>query len=61
MSNVKDVMLYIVLPVLAIAFAGVLTFFRVSGDLEVCRLYYPQMNRFSCYMSEKTVRTPSGK
>lgn len=36
-------------------------YFRVSGDLEVCRIYYPEMNRAACYFSSKTVRVPGGK
>lgn len=33
-------------------------YFRVSGDLAVCREYYPEMSRAACYFSSKTVRVP---
>lgn len=35
-------------------------YFRVSGDLSVCRMYYPEMGLAQCYFSSKTVRVPGG-
>lgn len=43
------------IPVGFIAFA----YFRISGDLSVCKNYYPEMNTLSCYFSSKTVRVPN--
>lgn len=37
---------------------GLPLFFRVSGDLKVCRIYYSEMNVLECYFSSKTVRVP---
>lgn len=33
-------------------------FLRVSGDIEICKIYYPEMNTAKCYFSSKTVRVP---
>ncbi len=53
--------LYVWLPLCGLAIGGVFLFYRVSGDLEVCQLYYPEMSRMACYMSTKTVRVPNGR
>lgn len=46
---------------LALLVASILftcAYLRVSGDLQVCREYYPRMGTAACYFSSKTVRTP---
>lgn len=35
-------------------------YWRVSGDIQVCRKYYPEMGLMQCYFSSKTVRVPGG-
>lgn len=52
--------LMILAAILGVTLIVAIVYFRVSGDLEVCRLYYPEMSRMACYMSEKTVRVPNG-
>lgn len=33
-------------------------YFRVNGDIAVCKEFYPNMNKLECYFSSKTVRVP---
>ncbi len=49
---------YIGFMLVAFIFAAAVVYFRVSGDLAVCREYYPKMGRAQCYFSSKTVRVP---
>lgn len=51
---------YVYIPIVLVSIGLVFLYYRVAGDLEVCRLYYPEMSRLACYMSSKTVRVPSG-
>lgn len=44
----------------AVGFAFTALFFRISGDLAVCRNHYPEMGTMQCYFSSKTVRIPGG-
>lgn len=48
-------------PAIIISIAGACLYFRVSGDIQVCRAYYPEMSLPGCYFSSKTVRVPGYK
>ena len=54
------VFIYIIVPLIILALALTAGFYRVSGDLQICRLYYPEMSLAGCYFSSKTVRIPGG-
>lgn len=57
----KVVFLYGVILFLFLVFAFAAFYFRISGDLQVCRSYYKEMSLAQCYFSSKTVRVPEGK
>ena len=59
MSKIQNVLAWAFLG-LVIALLLSPAYFRVTGDIEVCRIYYPEMSRASCFFSSKTVRTPGG-
>lgn len=51
--------LAIIVVVVGIALSTL--YFRVTGDIQVCQQYYPEMGLAQCYFSSKTVRVPGGK
>jgi hypothetical protein len=59
-AKTGDYVLLLVMLV-ALALGAAALYFRISGDLTVCREYYPEMGRLECYMSSKTVRTPGDR
>jgi hypothetical protein len=59
LSSLYFYMIYI--PIVILVVASFIGYLRVSGDLEVCRLYYREMSRAACFFSSKTVRVPEGK
>ncbi len=50
---------YFGFPAVLISIIGTCLYYRVSGDIQVCRAYYPEMGLAQCYFSSKTVRVPS--
>lgn len=49
---------YLVVPVVIITLAGIALYFRIAGDIAVCRTFYKEMGVAQCYFSSKTVRVP---
>lgn len=54
-SNEKQVVTLVALALAILAIVLIPLYFRISGDLSVCRQYYPEMGRMECYFSSKTV------
>jgi hypothetical protein len=48
-------------PITVICIAIYIVYLRVSGDVAICKLYYPEMKTMECYFSSKTVRVPNGR
>ena len=57
-SEVKNWVIIIFAILAIICFMLIPLYFRVSGDLRICKIYYPEMGTLECYFSSKTVRVP---
>lgn len=54
-------LIYVWIPLIGLAIGSTILYYRVTGDLEVCKLFYPEMSRMACYFSSKTVRVPGAR
>lgn len=60
MKYFKFIYWYMVyIPLVCFAIAIYIGYLRVSGDISICKLYYPEMNIAECFFSSKTVRIPN--
>lgn len=49
---------YFGFPLIVFSLLGFAGYYRISGDIQICRIYYKEMSLAQCYFSSKTVRVP---
>lgn len=49
--------IYVWLPIAVALIIGVVAFFKIRAEVRMCKIYYPEMNTFDCYLAPKYMPT----
>lgn len=52
---------YVWLPFLGLSIWGVVMYSKIHAEIEMCKIYYPELSAWNCYWSPKVLPQRSGK